>query len=200
MELPVALGKTMDNSVYLVDLINFPHLLIAGATGQGKSVFLNTLVASLLYKKHPAELKLVLIDINQLEFSPYRKIARHFLAALPDQANPVISNVAQAVDTLNSLCIELDQRYDLLKAASVRNIQEYNRKFIDRKLNPNDGHRYLPYIVTVIDEFADLLTAEVPSTAWHNWDDQPVSTWSFPPSALRSRSSPAASKPTSVHV
>nr|WP_315853190.1 DNA translocase FtsK [Mucilaginibacter robiniae] len=162
MDLPIALGKTMDNAVYLADLAALPHLLVAGATGQGKSVFLNTLIASLLYKKHPAELKLVLIDINQLEFSPYRKIARHFLAALPDQANPIISEVAQAVDTLNSLCIELDQRYDLLKAASVRNIQEYNRKFINRKLNPNDGHRYLPYIVTVIDEFADLLTAEVP--------------------------------------
>ncbi|OJW17288.1 MAG: hypothetical protein BGO48_06955 [Mucilaginibacter sp. 44-25] len=162
MDLPVSLGKTMDNSVYLVDLAAMPHLLIAGATGQGKSVCLNALICSLLYKKHPSELKFVLIDINKLELSPYRKIARHFLAALPDQADPVISNVAQAIDTLNALCIELDKRYDLLKDAGLRNIKEYNQKFINRKLSPQNGHRYLPFIVTVIDEFADLLAGETP--------------------------------------
>jgi len=162
MDLPVALGKTMDNSVYLVDLATLPHLLIAGATGHGKSVCLNALITSLLYKKHPAELKFVLIDINKLELSPYRKIARHFLAALPGQADPVISTATQAIDTLNALCIELDQRYDLLKDAGLRNIKEYNQKLVNRKLNPNNGHRYLPFIVTVIDEFADLLAGEAP--------------------------------------
>lgn len=162
MELPVALGKTMDNFVYLVDLAAIPHLLVAGATGQGKSVFLNTLITSLLYKKHPSELKFVLIDINRLEFGPFKKIARHFLAALPDQREPVISDITQAIDTLTSLCIELDQRYELFKNAGVRNIKEYNQKFVNQKLDYHQGHRHLPYIVTVIDEFAELPGAETP--------------------------------------
>ncbi|MET3981760.1 DNA segregation ATPase FtsK/SpoIIIE-like protein [Mucilaginibacter sp. UYP25] len=162
MELPVVIGKTMDNAVYLTDLTALPHLLIAGSTGQGKSVFLNALISSLLYKKHPSELKLVLIDINRLEFNSFRKIARHFLAALPEQADPVIANVTQAMDTLNGLCLETDQRYELLRAAGARNIKEYNQKFIHRQLDYNDGHRFLPYIVTVIDEFAELMAAEAP--------------------------------------
>lgn len=160
MELPVALGKTMDNMIYIADLTVLPHLLIGGATGQGKSVFLNALIASLLYKRHPSELKLVLIDISALEFSLFRKISRHFLAALSEQADPVISNVPQAINTLNALCIELDQRYDLMKTAGVRNVREYNQKFICRKLQASEGHRYLSYIVTVIDEFAELMSAE----------------------------------------
>jgi len=158
MDLPVALGKTMDNEVYITDLAKLPHLLIAGATGQGKSVCLNALLVSLLYKKHPSEVKFVLIDINQLELSLFHRIERHFLAKLPDEVNAVVTDPVRAIDTLNGLCMELDERYELLKNAGVRHIREYNQKFIDRKLEYAGGHRYLPFIVLVIEEFAELLT------------------------------------------
>jgi S-DNA-T family DNA segregation ATPase FtsK/SpoIIIE len=159
MELPIAIGKTMDNQVWIDDLAKMPHLLIAGATGQGKSVSMNTILISLLYKKHPAELKFVLIDLSGLEFTPYKKIERHFLAKLPDSPNAVITDINQAVSTLYSLAIELDQRYNLLKDAQVRTIAEYNQKFVNRKINNPEKHRYLPFIVLVIDEFADLTAA-----------------------------------------
>ncbi len=157
MELPIALGKTISNEVFVADLAKMPHLLIAGATGQGKSVGINTILLSLLYKKHPSQLKLVLIDPKKVELSPYSKIENHFLAYLPDQLEPIITDTAKVVNTLNSLCIEMDQRYDLLKKAQARNIKEYNEKFVGRRLNPEKGHRYLPFIVLVIDEFADLI-------------------------------------------
>lgn len=157
-DLPVAMGRTMANEVFLVDLAKLPHLLIAGATGQGKSVCLNSILFSLLYKKHPSQLKLVLIDTNNLELGLFRKIDRHFLAKLPGKADAIISDKLAAINTLNGLVIELDQRYDLLKYAGVRQIKEYNQKFTDRKLNPHDNHRFLPFIVVVIDEFAELLT------------------------------------------
>ena len=157
MELPIALGKTISNEVFVADLAKMPHLLIAGATGQGKSVGINTILLSLLYKKHPSQLKLVLIDPKKVELSPYSKIENHFLAYLPDQLEPIITDTAKVVNTLNSLCIEMDQRYDLLKKAQARNIKEYNEKFVSRRLNPEKGHRYLPFIVLVIDEFADLI-------------------------------------------
>ena len=134
-----------------------PHLLMAGATGQGKSVGLNALLVSLLYKKHPSQIKFVLVDPKKVELTLFNKIERHFLAALPDSAEPIITDTKKVVHTLNSLCIEMDQRYDLLKEAQVRNIKEYNAKFIQRKLNPNNGHKFLPYIIVVIDEFADLI-------------------------------------------
>ncbi len=156
-ELPVAFGKTITNEVFMVDLSKMPHILVAGATGQGKSVGLNTLIASLLYKKHPAELKFVLIDPKKVEFSIYSAIERHFLAKLPDEEEAIITDVNKVVQTLNSVCVEMDSRYDLLKAAHVRNIKEYNKKFINRQLNPNKGHKYMPYIVVVIDEFGDLI-------------------------------------------
>ena len=156
-ELPVAFGKTISNDVFVTDLAKMPHLLMAGATGTGKSVGLNAVIASLLYKKHPAELKFVMVDPKKVELSLYNAIERHYLAKLPDSEEPIITDVKKVVRTLNSLCIEMDQRYDLLKAAKVRNIQEYNPKFISRQLNPDHGHRYLPYIVLVIDEFADLI-------------------------------------------
>ena len=157
MELPVALGKTISNETFVADLAKMPHLLMAGATGQGKSVGLNAILASLLYKKHPAQVKFVLVDPKKVELTLFNKIERHFLAKLPDTDDAIITDTKKVINTLNSLCIEMDQRYDLLQNAQCRNIVEYNKKFIERKLNPNDGHRYLPYIVLVIDEFADLI-------------------------------------------
>lgn len=157
MDLPVAIGKTISNEVFVADLAKMPHLLMAGATGQGKSVGLNALLASILYKKHPAEVKFVLVDPKKVELTLYNKIERHFLAKLPDTADAIITDTTKVIHTLNSLCIEMDDRYDLLKDAMVRNIKEYNAKFTSRKLNPEEGHRYLPYIVLVIDEFADLI-------------------------------------------
>ena len=157
MELPIAIGKTISNETFVVDLAKMPHLLMAGATGQGKSVGLNAVLTSLLYKKHPAEVKFVLVDPKKVELTLFNKIERHFLAKLPDTEDAIITDTTKVVHTLNSLCIEMDNRYDLLKSAMVRNIKEYNRKFKKRKLNPNDGHQFLPYIVLVIDEFADLI-------------------------------------------
>jgi len=156
-ELPIALGKTISDETYVVDLVKMPHLLVAGATGQGKSVGLNAILTSLLYKKHPAQLKFVLVDPKKVELTLYQKLEKYFLAALPDAEEPIITDTMKVVNTLNSLCVEMDARYDLLKIAKVRNIKEYNAKFISRKLNPENGHRYLPYIVVVIDEFADLI-------------------------------------------
>ncbi len=157
MELPIALGKTISNETFVVDLAKMPHLLMAGATGQGKSVGLNAVLTSLLYKKHPAEVKFILVDPKKVELTLFNKIERHYLAKLPDVEEAIITDTTKVVHTLNSLCIEMDNRYDLLKLAMVRNIKEYNVKFKKRKLNPNDGHRFLPYIVLVIDEFADLI-------------------------------------------
>jgi len=157
MDLPIALGKTISNETFVVDLAKMPHLLMAGATGQGKSVGLNAVLASLLYKKHPAEVKFVLIDPKKVELTLFNKIERHYLAKLPDTEEAIITDTTMVINTLNSLCIEMDNRYDLLKNAYVRNIKEYNTKFIARKLNPENGHKYLPYIILVIDEFADLL-------------------------------------------
>ena len=157
MELPIALGKTISNETFVVDLAKMPHLLMAGATGQGKSVGLNAVLTSLLYKKHPAEVKFVLVDPKKVELTLFNKIERHYLAKLPDSEEAIITDTTKVVNTLNSLCIEMDNRYDLLKNAMVRNIKEYNTKFKARKLNPNDGHQFLPYIVLVIDEFADLI-------------------------------------------
>ncbi len=156
-ELPIAIGKTISNNPYVADLTKMPHLLMAGATGQGKSVGLNAIITSLLYKKHPAELKFVMVDPKKVELSLYTKIERHYLAKLPDSDEAIITDTRKVVRTLNSLCIEMDQRYDLLKNAQVKNIKEYNPKFCSRKLNPEEGHRYLPYIVLIIDEFADLI-------------------------------------------
>lgn len=156
-ELPVGLGKTIANESFVTDLTKMPHLLVAGATGQGKSVGLNAILTSLLYKKHPAELKFVLIDPKRVELTLYSKIERHYLAKLPELEHAIITDTKQVVRTLNSLCIEMDLRLDLMHDARVRNIKEYNEKFISRRLNPNDGHRYLPYIVLVVDEFADLI-------------------------------------------
>ena len=157
MELPIALGKTISNETFVVDLATMPHLLMAGATGQGKSVGLNAVLTSLLYKKHPAEVKFILVDPKKVELTLFNKIERHYLAKLPDVEEAIITDTTKVVHTLNSLCIEMDNRYDLLKNAMVRNIKEYNTKFKARKLNPNDGHQFLPYIVLVIDEFADLI-------------------------------------------
>ncbi|MBN4081549.1 DNA translocase FtsK [bacterium AH-315-C07] len=156
-DLPIALGKTISNEVYIADLAKMPHLLIAGATGQGKSVGLNAILCSLLYKKHPAELKFVLIDPKKVELTLYKRLEKHFLAKLPNDDDPIITDTKKIILALNSLCVEMDLRYDLLKAAQARNIKEYNKKFIDRKLNPENGHRFLPLIVLVIDEFADLI-------------------------------------------
>ena len=156
-ELPIALGRTITNEVFMVDLAKMPHLLVAGATGQGKSVGLNAIIASLLYKKHPAELKLVMIDPKKVEFSMYTPLVNHFLAQVPDSDEPVITDVKKVVATLKSLCQEMDDRYDLLKTAHCRNIKEYNEKFCHRHLNPDKGHRYMPYIVVIIDEFGDLI-------------------------------------------
>ncbi len=157
MELPIAFGKTISNEPFVTDLAKMPHLLMAGATGTGKSVGLNAVIASLLYKKHPSELKFVMVDPKKVELSLYNKIERHYLAKLPDSEEAIITDVKKVVRTLNSLCIEMDQRYDLLRLAGVRKITEYNDKFIHRHLNPENGHRFLPYIVLVIDEFADLI-------------------------------------------
>lgn len=156
-ELPMALGTTISNEVYVTDLAKMPHLLVAGATGMGKSVGLNTIIASLIYKKHPAELKFVLIDPKMVEFSLYRCLEKHFLAKLPEEEKPIITDPTKVVTTLNSLCLEMDNRYALLEQARVRGIKDYNQKFMSRKLNPLKGHRYLPYIVVIIDEFADLM-------------------------------------------
>ena len=155
--LPVALGKTISNEVFVADLAKMPHLLVAGATGQGKSVGLNAIIASLLYSKHPAELKFVMVDPKKVELSLFNKIERQYLAKLPDSEEAVITDTRKVVRTLNSLCIEMDSRYDLLKEAGAKNIKEYNKKFISRRLNPEEGHRFLPYIVLIIDEFADLI-------------------------------------------
>ncbi|EAZ94668.1 cell division protein [Flavobacteria bacterium BAL38] len=157
MELPIALGKTISNETFVVDLAKMPHLLMAGATGQGKSVGLNAVLTSLLYKKHPAEVKFVLVDPKKVELTLFNKIERHYLAKLPDGGDAIITDNTKVINTLNSLCIEMDNRYSLLKDAMVRNIKEYNEKFRNRKLNPENGHRFLPYIVLVVDEFADLI-------------------------------------------
>ena len=158
MELPCAMGKTITNEVFMFDLAKAPHLLVAGATGQGKSVGLNAILTSLLYKKHPAEMKIVLVDPKMVEFSVYKNLDKHFLAALPDEADsPIITDTSKVVRTLQSLCVEMDARYELLMAAGERNIKDYNRKFIARKLNPEKGHKYMPYIVVVIDEYGDLI-------------------------------------------
>jgi S-DNA-T family DNA segregation ATPase FtsK/SpoIIIE len=156
-ELPIVLGKTISNEVYVTDLAKMPHLLIAGATGQGKSVGLNVLLTSLIYKKHPSQLKFVLVDPKKVELTLFNKIERHFLAMLPDSGEAIITDTSKVVNTLNSLCIEMDNRYDLLKDAGCRNLKEYNTKFVKRKLSPQKGHRFLPYIVLVIDELADLM-------------------------------------------
>ncbi len=157
MALPVALGKTISNDVFVADLAKMPHLLMAGATGQGKSVGLNVILTSLLYKKHPSQLKFVLVDPKKVELTLFNKIERHYLAKLPDNEDPIITDTKKVIYTLNSLCIEMDQRYDLMKDAACRNIKEYNEKFVGRKLNPEKGHKFLPYIVLVIDELADLM-------------------------------------------
>ncbi|MFK8010170.1 MAG: DNA translocase FtsK 4TM domain-containing protein [Saprospiraceae bacterium] len=157
MDLPIALGKTIQNEVFVADLAKMPHLLIAGATGQGKSVGINVILMSLLYKKHPSQIKLVLIDPKKVELFPYSKIENHFLAYLPGLDEPIVTDVTKVVHTLNSLMIEMDTRYDLLKKAHARNIREYNEKFISRRLNPNKGHKFMPFIILVVDEFADLI-------------------------------------------
>jgi S-DNA-T family DNA segregation ATPase FtsK/SpoIIIE len=157
MQLPIALGKTISNETFVVDLAKMPHLLMAGATGQGKSVGLNAVLTSLLYKKHPAEVKFILVDPKKVELTLFNKIERHYLAKLPDSEEAIITDNTKVINTLNSLCIEMDNRYELLKNAMCRNIAEYNTKFKARKLNPNDGHQFLPYIVLVVDEFADLI-------------------------------------------
>jgi len=157
MDLPIALGKTISNEVFVADLAKMPHLLIAGATGQGKSVGINAVLNSILYKKHPSEVKLVLIDPKKVELFPYAKLENHFLGFLPGQHEPIVTETKKVIHTLKSLCIEMDQRYDLLKKAEVRNIKEYNTKFVNRQLNPEKGHKFLPFIVLVIDEFADLI-------------------------------------------
>ena len=157
MDLPIALGKTISNEVFVADLAKMPHLLVAGATGQGKSVGINTILMSLLYKKHPSQVKLVLVDPKKVELFPYAKLENHYLAYLPNQDEPITTETNKVVHTLNSLCMEMDERYNLLKKAHSRNIKEYNGKFVKRKLNPEKGHKFLPFIVLVIDEFADLI-------------------------------------------
>ena len=157
MELPLALEKTISNETFVVDLTKMPHLLMAGATGQGKSVGLNAVISSLLYKKHPAEVKFVLVDPKKVELNIYNKIERHYLAKLPDSEEAIITVNGKVINTLNSLCIEMDNRYEILKNGLCRNIKEYNKKFKSRMLNPEDGHSFLPYIILIIDEFADLI-------------------------------------------
>jgi S-DNA-T family DNA segregation ATPase FtsK/SpoIIIE len=157
MDLPIALGKTISNDVLVADLAKMPHLLVAGATGQGKSVGINSILMSLLFKKHPSQVKLVLIDPKKVELFPYAELFNHFLAFLPDQEEPITTETSRVITTLTSLCIEMDNRYDLLKKASARNIKEYNEKFVGRRLNPENGHKFLPFIVVIIDEFADMI-------------------------------------------
>jgi len=157
MALPMAMGATISNDIFIADLTKMPHLLVAGATGMGKSVGLNAIIASLLYKKHPSELKFVLIDPKMVEFSLYSKLERHYLAKLPGEEDAIITDMAKVIETLNSLCIEMDNRYSLLRKAGVRSLEEYNKKFSQRRLNPENGHKYLPYIVVIVDEFADLI-------------------------------------------
>lgn len=157
MELPIVFGKTISNEIFMADLAKMPHLLMAGATGQGKSVGINAILTSLLWKRHPSELKLVLVDPKKVELSLYAKIERHYLAKLPETDDAILTDTSKVINTLNSLCVEMDQRYDLLKNAFCRNLKEYNQKFKERKLNPENGHRYLPYIVLIVDEFADLI-------------------------------------------
>ena len=156
-ELPIALGKTISNEVLVIDLAKMPHLLVAGATGQGKSVGLNVILTSLLYKRHPSQLKFVLVDPKKVEMSLFSKIERHYLAKLPNSEEAIITDTRKVVHTLNSLCIEMEHRYEMMKDAGARNLKEYNTKFVARKLNPQDGHRFMPYIVLVIDELADLM-------------------------------------------
>src|SRR2546423_3675961 len=155
--LPIAIGKKIDNDNFIVDLTSMPHLLMAGGSGQGKSVGVNAILVSLLYKKHPSQLKFVLVDPKKVELSIYKTIEYHFLAKLPGEEDSIITDTKKVIHTLNALCIEMDNRYDLLKEAGTRNIKEYNEKFVRRKLNPEKGHQYLPFIVLVIDEFADLI-------------------------------------------
>ena len=157
MELPLALGKTISNETLVVDLTKMPHLLVAGATGQGKSVGINAIITSILYKKHPAEVKFILVDPKKVELTLFNKIERHYLAKLPDSDESIITDTKKVVKTLKSLCIEMEKRYELLKDGMCRNIKEYNLKFKKRKLNPNDGHKFLPYLVLVVDEFADII-------------------------------------------
>ena len=157
MDLPIALGKTINNEVFVADLAKMPHLLMAGATGQGKSVGINAVLMSLLYKKHPSQVKLVLIDPKKVELFPYAHLEHHFRAYLPGQDEPIVTETNKVIHTLNSLCIEMDERYNLLKKGGARNIREYNEKFVQRRLNPQKGHRFLPFIILVIDEFADLI-------------------------------------------
>lgn len=157
MNLPMAMGATISNDIFIADLTKMPHLLVAGATGMGKSVGLNAILASLIYKKHPSELKFVLVDPKMVEFSLYSKLERHFLAKLPDEEDAIITDTKKVIQTLNSLCVEMDNRYALLRSANVRALEEYNKKFTERRLSPADGHKYLPYIVVVVDEFADLI-------------------------------------------
>ncbi len=156
-ELPIALGKTISNEVLIIDLAKMPHLLVAGATGQGKSVGLNVILTSLLYKRHPSQLKFVLVDPKKVEMSLFSKIERHYLAKLPNSEEAIITDTKKVVHTLNSLCIEMENRYEMMKDAGTRNLKEYNAKFVSRKLNPKEGYRFLPYIVLVIDELADLM-------------------------------------------
>ena len=204
-DLPVALGKTITNEVFMVDLAKAPHMLVAGATGQGKSVGLNAIVTSLLYKKHPSELKFVIIDPKKVEFAIYAPIERHFLAKLPDGEDAIITDVTKVVQTLNSLCVEMDTRYDLLRKAGCRNIKEYNAKFISRQLNPEKGHRFMPYIVIIIDEFGDLIMTAARkwncrSAVLPSWHVLSVSTPSSLPSDRPPTSSPVPSRPTSRPV
>jgi S-DNA-T family DNA segregation ATPase FtsK/SpoIIIE len=159
-DLPIILGRTISNEVYMADLTRMPHLLVAGATGQGKSVGVNVILASLIYKKHPSQLKFVLVDPKKVELTLYNKIERHFLAILPGSEEPIITDTKQVVNTMHSLCIEMDNRYNLLKDAQCRNLKEYNEKFVSRRLNPQNGHRYMPYIVVVVDELADLMLTQ----------------------------------------
>jgi S-DNA-T family DNA segregation ATPase FtsK/SpoIIIE len=157
MDLPIVLGKTISNEVFVADLAKMPHLLIAGATGQGKSVGINTVIMSLLYKKHPSQIKLILIDPKKVELSPYNEIASHYLAFLPDEEEAIVTETSKVIQTLYSLTLEMDNRYNLLKKAGVRHITEYNEKFVSRKLNPEKGHYFMPYMVLIVDEFADLI-------------------------------------------
>ena len=159
-DLPIALGIDTENNMVIADMAKMPHLLVAGATGMGKSVALNAIITSLIYKKLPSELKFVLVDQKMVEFSLYGKLERHYLAKLPNEEDAIISDMGKVIQTLNALCVEMDNRYELLRNAGVRSLEEYNRKFTERKLNPNDGHKYLPYIVVVVDEFADLIMTQ----------------------------------------